>query len=129
MSKRWRKVLGFVFFAFLCSGGCIGATIVRCEWMNTVPKAPVYPNSVLVRQVLNGVKTSRYPLATYYYTSTDAPESIIVFYEEHGNCGQGDASSPFGEYFVGVNVSSYETQEITSFWIEIRWKGCTWDLE
>jgi hypothetical protein len=82
-------------------------------------------------------------MATYYYTSTDAPESIIAFYEEHGDCGQGDAenirrlgrelcrgkSLPFGEYFVGIDVNSYEAQGTTSFWIEIRWQGCTGDLE
>ena len=87
----------------------------------------------------DGIGTSR-PIVTNQYESPDASEKIIAFYEEQGTCGEGNETiksrelcrgqaTPFGEYFVYIYLDSYASKGSTSFVIEIRWHGCSSDLE
>lgn len=141
-NTRMLKALVFTSLALLCFGACVAVEVTRCERLNTPPKAPVYPGSTLVNHVSSGIGRSR-PMVTYDYTSTSSPEKIVAFYEERGFCRepvfdpvgqrsrqlcQGDAT-PFGEYFVYIDLDSHAFEGITTYALEVRWHGCSDQLE
>ncbi len=117
---------------------CATAIVVNCELSKSPPQASVYPGSVLLDQRITGIGRSR-PIATYYYSSSDAPEKIVSFYSARGSCGVGERSSgrelcrgdavPFGEYFVYIDLDSYLTRTTTGFALEVRWHGCSDRIE
>lgn len=137
-----KKTFVFVLALLALIGGCVSIAILlsaRCTWLNIAPTAPVYPGAIVLRQVSDGVGTSR-PIITNQYASLDAPEKIIAFYEEQGSCDEGNEAmrsrelcrgeaTPFGEYFVYVDLDSFASKGSTSFAIEIRWHGCSSDLK
>lgn len=136
-----RKVLVLTLLVLLSLGACVGARLIYCEQRRTPPKAPIYPGSTLVNQVSSGVGTSGWPILTYDYVSAASPDKIVAFYEEKGTCGQGDnprqkgrelcrgVASPFGEYFVYIDLNSHLSKGLTSYSLEIRWHGCSDKLE
>lgn len=137
--RKLRFALGLVFLALLCLGACVALEVIHCARLNIPPEAPVYPQSTLVEQISNGVGTSRWPILTYIYTSTDPAEKVVAFYEARGACCRknewgeritchGEAA-PFGEYFAYVDLNFHATESITSYTLEIWWRGCTGELE
>lgn len=109
----------------------------RCEYRNTVPEAPIHPNSVLVNSELSGTGGSR-PLATYYYEANSPVEEVIQFYSEQADCSVAEATSnivcrgnatPFGEYFVYVEAPPGLASGVTQYAVELRWQGCTFALD
>jgi hypothetical protein len=137
-SRVSRIVLALVFGMSLCFAICVATVIIRCRLLNIPREAPIYPQSTLVDQVSDGVGTSRRPILTYHYTSTDSPESIVAFYEERGYCRENEGynrvtcrgrATPSGEFFAYIDLAAYEDQGITSYVVEVRWRGCTWRLE
>lgn len=137
-SPRVLKILiGFILFVLLCLGTW-AALSIRCERLNSPPEAPVYPYSMLVDQVSSGLGTSKWPMVTFYYVSTDSPDKIIVFYQGGGSCRENEGyeritchgkARPFGEYFVYIDLASYATEGKTSYVLELRWRGCTREWE
>jgi hypothetical protein len=140
--RMLKKALVLVFLALLCLGACVAVLVIDCKRLKVPPKAPVYPESTLVDYVESGIGRSR-PIVTYDYASTTPPEKIVAFYEERGFCRepvfdpvgqrsrqlcQGDAT-PFGEYFVYIDLTSYAIEGITAYAVEVRWHGCSDRLE
>lgn len=135
-SSGLRIVLGLVLLTLVCLGICAVVVFIRCERARMPPDTPVYPDSVLVGQ--ESIGTDRWPLITYQYTSTHLPERIVAYYEERGRCReyeererivcQGEAT-PFGEYFVYIDLARYPVEGITPYILEVQWSGCTGELE
>lgn len=133
-----RKIVIFVLAGLLLVGVCLGAQVLICEQLKHAPQAPIYPGATLVNQVSRGITTRR-PMVTYDYLSTDPAEKVIAFYEAKGYCGAGDKvkgrelcrgnAIPFGEYFVYIDLDSYLSRGVTSYAIEVRWHGCSTGLE
>ncbi len=130
-------VLCSILFVLLCLGAC-AALVIRCERLNSPPEAPVYPHSTLVNQVSSGLGTSKWPMVTFDYISTDSPDKIVAFYQGEGSCRENEGyermtcrgkARPFGEYFVYIDLASYTTKGTTSYVLELRWRGCTWEWE
>jgi len=122
----------------VCTGACVIYIVVYCVRANRPPKAPVYPESILVEQVSRGVSTRSYRRLTSDYVTADPPEAVVAFYEDRGPCRDpgplnrvtcDGESVPFGEYFAYIDLASYETNGETAYALEIRWRGCTWELE
>jgi hypothetical protein len=137
-NPRMLKALVFIFLALLFLGACVAVRVNHCEQ----PKTPVYPESTLVDYEASGIGRSR-PMVTYDYTSTDSPEKIVAFYKEKGFCRepvfdpagqrnrqlcQGNAT-PYGEYFVYIDLGSHMAEGITTYALEVRWHGCSDQLE
>lgn len=60
-------------------------TIISCHQRKTaIPDIPAYPNSVLVKEYINGDQ-SRYRLLNYDYVSDDSIDAIVEFYGQE-NC-------------------------------------------
>jgi len=122
----------------LCCVICAAMTEIRCQRSKSPPEAPVYPRSKVVNHLLSGIGTRR-PRVTFYYESTDSPENIVAFYEERSSCDVGEPvegrelcrgnATPFGEYFVYISLDSYAIKEITTYAVEIWWRGCSDRLE
>jgi hypothetical protein len=122
----------------VCTGACVICNAVYCIRANRPPKAPIYPESILVEQVSSGVGTSSRPRLTSRYVTADPPEAVLAFYEDRGSCRDpvplnrvlcDGESVPFGEYFAYIDLASYETNGETAYALEIKWRGCTWELE
>ncbi len=143
MRIGWKhpKVRAIVGCSLLLGLLCLAAwqaLEIYCQRLNTPPQAPIYPHSQLLRQKPFGVGTSKWPMVTYYYISTDPPYSVLAFYQQKGYCRESreykralcdGKAHPFGEYFVYIDLASYATQGTTSYALEVQWRGCTddWD--
>ncbi len=131
-SGQRKGVLAFVCLLLICVGVCAVTLAIDCARRNSPPSAPVYPQSTLVSQKVDGLK-SRYPIATYYYVSVDSPADLVAFYRDRGSCQESRAwkravchggSTPFGEFFAYIDLASHQANGTTSYVIEIRWQTC-----
>lgn len=124
-----KRILFFVFLTFSLCGLCIIVSEIECQYLKIHPKAPVYPNSVLVEEKFFG--PSAYPELYLTYLTPDSPEEIKAFYQEVETCFLSDGerwlcgyAKPFGEYTVRIDYSSDSTNGKTSYEVEIRWRAC-----
>jgi hypothetical protein len=126
------SVIGGIAVALLCLSSCRGVSLYSCEARRVPPTAFVYPDADLISQVELG--TDRHPLISYQYGSIDTPQDVIAFYEEHGSCRYIEDTSrvvcqgrsiPFGEYFVYLDPTEYETDRGTLFTLEVEWNACS----
>ncbi len=124
-SGRLIKVLAVMAILLL-------AFVLRSHYVNSVPKATVYDQSILVNEVSHNRPGVFYPLISYEYTSADATEKIIQFYSQEGLCEQGDViegrflcrgqATPFGEYTVYIDSAQSPSAIQTTYAIETRWE-------
>jgi hypothetical protein len=109
------------------------AVVLRLNYINSVPKAPVYNQSILVNEVSHNRPGVFYPLITYEYTSADAAEKIIQFYSRDALCEENDfiegsrivcsgEATPFGEYRVYIDSAQSASAIQTTYAIETRWE-------
>lgn len=137
--SRKQKILkvipGLMMALLLGCGGCIVLGYIVCKYMNVPPRAPVYPNSLLVEQTSWGVGRSRWPWINADYVVSTSPEGVVAFYMERGSCKEyisrvvcRGESEPFGEYVAYIDLIPADGQ--THYTLEIRWRGCdtTWEL-
>ncbi len=121
----------------VCSISII-ALFINCQLHNSPPDVPIYPNSTLIEE--SSVGTDALPLHIYKYTAQTSAKEIIQFYEDKGRCGVANnghkkdveiclgKATPFGEYFVYVNLDPEESEGFTDYTLEIRWRACTLKL-
>ncbi len=132
-----RKVLLTGLLVALCIGGSVLTAVVSCKQAQIPPKVPTYPGATVVAQ--DTLSKSWVAIADYHYTSTDSPERVVSFYEAQGYCDKELAKNGLklcrgntthnGEYTVFINLDVYKAERITPFSIEIRWKGCSYDID
>ncbi len=139
--KMLKVALVALFLVLFCSGAYVVRIMIDCERAKVAPEVQVYPGSMLIHESLEGVGLRTRPIVTRYYKSMDSPNTIVEFYQKQGICGLGENLSqtghelcrgnatPFGEYFVYIDLDSYAFQGTTSYAIEIRWHGCSDRLE
>jgi hypothetical protein len=133
-----KRIVLAVLLTLLCLGICVAALEIRCRWKNTPPKPIVYPGSILVEESPFHIRP--YQLMTYHYLAEASPDEIIEFYEQYADCSLGAESamatrrmcggeaSPFGEYIAYIPLD-VEATEGTAYIVEVRWSGCTYEIE
>lgn len=138
-AKSHKKVtiaLGTILVLGLC--GIVPYTIVHeCNQKNELPDIEIYPTAQQVRQSIRSYGI-RHMAILDYVTQTSRAELIAYFdrkfdcrfSESHESMTCLDASPGFdGEVFVYVSDDDTDHAEEMRFTAEIRWKGCTWNLE
>lgn len=135
---RKKLFIAVIVISLVICAGLLLIWRVKCHARDFPPDIPIYPGSILTEEVSSGTRT--FPIKSYQYTSPASPDEIVSFYEDKGRCLTekqrntekseiclGEAN-PFGEYFVGINVDSYEQDRITKYMIEVHWRRCTSEL-
>ncbi len=116
--------------------GCLSFVIVvavavalRIQYLNTIPEAPIYGHSTLINKLSQNSPGVFYPLITYYYKSSDAPEQVIQFYSQDGACKQieerficNGRATPFGEYTAYIDSTQTPVDHQITYILEIRWE-------
>lgn len=135
-----RKILQTLLLVVICLGVFVLIAVVSCEQAQIPPKVPAYPNATLIAQVPNPERVGNSWFATvdYHYASSDSPENIVSFYEAQGYCEKELAKNGRklchgntvhnGSYTVFIDLDEYKAERITPYIIEIRWKGCSYDI-
>ncbi|MBX3083056.1 MAG: hypothetical protein KF716_15605 [Anaerolineae bacterium] len=131
MVRKSLRVVGLsLIFLFLCLGTCGIATLIQCEMVKAKPEVLIYPNAVLIQENTVGLGGSR-PYVAEHYTSVDAPEKIVEFFEQHSTCVfnarrnycRGSAT-PYGTFdvYLETGVSGNGSRYL----LEINWDACAW---
>jgi hypothetical protein len=119
------KVLAVMVILFL-------TFVLRSHYVNSVPKAPVYDQSILVNENAYNWSGVSKPMISYEYTSADSPEKILEFYSQNAECEGGyviegrvvcrGQATPFGEYRVYIDSAQSPWAIQTTYAIETEWK-------
>jgi hypothetical protein len=124
------RLLGVIVMGFLAAWA-LGVRVVpdpvNCNVRNTtIPEAPVYPDSVLVRKAVI-FDVSEYSVYEYTYETTGSYEDIVEYYAAAG-CTPYDwlvckgSASPFGDYELYI-VDEPLSDAIT-YRLVVEWDKC-----
>ena len=125
-----RKIIPIVL-VFVVLGSLLLFNIWDCNRRNTtIPDSLVFPGSTLVDFIDGG--TSTYRLVTKRFITTASRDDVLEFYQNNGamcssHCS-GTANPSYANYTVLIPNKSYSAQNQTKYTIEIRWRGCTNEL-
>ena len=128
--------IALIVVAFV-SLGCVlpFALVNRCNELENIPEVSVYPTSIVSDQVVR--EFDRHQRATINYTANAERDEVIAFFEERLTCTlsedeqtiicQSRLENGNGDYFVYVPQSNSENS--TTYSVEIRWQGCNFAFE
>ncbi len=130
-NATFKKIIKYIFIILsICCAFTLVVGLINCELGNHPPTAPIYPESILMQVSSDGTQTL--PIQTYKYSVKASPDKIINFYADRGRCGLHEPclgeAWPIGEYFVYIDLESYESEGFTKYAVEIHWLTCKGEI-